>query len=69
MADQALVNNSLESLEEIEGEVIQQVLQKTGWRFNEASKRLGVSRSTLWRKIKHLGISLNGKKNNISRKR
>ncbi|MDX1411457.1 MAG: sigma 54-interacting transcriptional regulator, partial [Nitrospirales bacterium] len=65
----ASMSNSLESLEEIEGEAIQQVLQKTGWRFNEASKRLGVSRSTLWRKIKLLGISSNGRKNNISRKR
>ncbi len=61
-------NNFLESLEEMEGEVIQQVLQNTGWRFNEASKRLGVSRSTLWRKIKHLGISSKSRKNNISRK-
>ena len=61
-------DDSLESLEEIEGEVIQQVLQKTGWRFNEASKRLGVSRSTLWRKIKHLGIPSNGRNNDNSRK-
>ncbi|UCE62876.1 MAG: sigma 54-interacting transcriptional regulator [Nitrospirota bacterium] len=59
---------SLESLEEIEGEVIQQVLQKTGWRYNEASKRLGVSRSTLWRKIKHLGIPSNGRTKGRSRK-
>jgi len=61
-------NNSMESLEEIEGEVIQQVLQETGWRYKEASKRLGVSRSTLWRKIKQLGIPSNGKIKAISKK-
>ncbi len=61
-------DDSLERLEEIEGEVIQQVLQKTGWRYNEASKRLGVSRSTLWRKIKQLGIPSNGRTKGISRK-
>lgn len=49
----------LESLEEIESETIHQVLQKTGWRYKEASQRLGVSRSTLWRKIKQLGIQSN----------
>ena len=59
----------LESLEAIEGEVIQQVLQKTGWRYNEASRRLGVSRSTLWRKIKQFGISSKeGKKREVSKK-
>jgi PAS domain S-box-containing protein len=61
-------NDSLESLEEIEGKVIQQVLQKTGWRYYEASKRLGVSRSTLWRKIKQLGIPSNGRTKGISKK-
>ncbi len=61
-------NDSLESLEEIEVEVIQQVLQKTGWRYSEASKRLGVSRSTLWRKIKQLGIPSNGRTRGDQRK-
>jgi len=53
--------NSLEALEEIEGEIIHEVLQKTGWRYKEASERLGVSRSTLWRKIRLLGIQSNRK--------
>ena len=56
-----------ESLEEMEVEVIQQVLQKTGWRYKEASQRLGVSRSTLWRKLKQLGILSNGKTKTDSR--
>ena len=43
-------NYSVETLDKIEGEIIHEVLQKTGWRYKEASERLGVSRSTLWRK-------------------
>ena len=52
-------DHSIERLEKIEGEAIFDVLQKTGWRYKEASQRLGVSRSTLWRKIKQFGIKPN----------
>ena len=52
-------DDSIERLEKIEGEAIYHVLQKTGWRYKEASQRLGVSRSTLWRKIKQFGIKPN----------
>ena len=40
----------------IERETIFRVLEKTGWRYREASERLGIGRSTLWRKVKQLNI-------------
>ena len=48
--------DSFDRLDTVEGETIFHVLQKTGWRYKEAAERLGVSRSTLWRKMKHFGI-------------
>ena len=46
-----------DSLRTIEREAIYQVLSQTGWKYSEASKRLGIGRSTLWRKVKQYGIS------------
>jgi PAS domain S-box-containing protein len=45
-----------ESLEAIERQAICRALDKTGWRFKEASQQLGIGRSTLWRKVKQFGI-------------
>lgn len=42
------------TLEEIEQEVIQAVLKQEDFNQSKAAKRLGINRSTLWRKIKHL---------------
>ena len=44
------------SLNKIEKEWILSVLEKTGWRYQDAAKRLGISRTTLWRKLKDYGL-------------
>ncbi len=41
---------------EEEKEKIKRVLEETGWNKSLAAKRLGMHRTTLWRKIKELGL-------------
>jgi transcriptional regulator with PAS, ATPase and Fis domain len=48
--------NPLAALEE---KVIREVVERCGWRMQEAAERLGISRVTLWRKMKDLGIERN----------
>ena len=48
-----------ESLQSIEREAICRALDKSGWHFQEASRQLGIGRSTLWRKVKQLGLKPN----------
>jgi DNA-binding NtrC family response regulator len=45
--------NPLAALEE---QVLREVLERCGWRMQDAAERIGVSRVTLWRKMKDLGI-------------
>jgi PAS domain S-box-containing protein len=45
-----------EILREKEKEAILSVLQRSSFRLSEAAKDLGIHRSTLWRKMKRLGI-------------
>ncbi|TFG37611.1 MAG: PAS domain-containing protein [Candidatus Aminicenantes bacterium] len=45
--------NPLAALEE---RVLREVVERCGWRMQEAAERLGISRVTLWRKMKDLGI-------------
>ncbi|HLF85799.1 MAG TPA: sigma 54-interacting transcriptional regulator [Nitrospiria bacterium] len=45
-----------EPLKAIERELFVKVLEQTGWNHKKASDRLKISRTTLWRKIKALGI-------------
>jgi transcriptional regulator of acetoin/glycerol metabolism len=40
----------------LEGRLLTEVLHRSGWRMQEAADRLGVSRVTLWRKLKDHGI-------------
>ncbi len=40
----------------LEGHLLTEVLHRSGWRMQEAADRLGVSRVTLWRKLKDHGI-------------
>ena len=44
------------SLADVERKHITRVLNATGFNYSEASKKLGISRSTLWRKIKEYSI-------------
>lgn len=45
--------NPLAALEE---QLLREVLERCGWRMQEAAERVGISRVTLWRKMKDLGI-------------
>ncbi|MCU0233017.1 MAG: PAS domain-containing protein [Thermoanaerobaculales bacterium] len=40
----------------LEERVLREVIELCGWRMQEAADRLGISRVTLWRKMKDLGI-------------
>jgi len=54
-----LVEKLLESddpLAALESHLLTEVLHRSGWRMQEAADRLGVSRVTLWRKLKDHGI-------------
>jgi transcriptional regulator with AAA-type ATPase domain len=58
----ALVDELLESsnpMAALEKRVLREVLKRCDWRMQEAADRLGVSRVTLWRKMKDLGIEKN----------
>jgi len=44
------------SLDNVEKEWILRMLEKTGWKYAEAARSLGISRTTLWRKLKAYGI-------------
>ena len=46
------------SLNKVEKEWILKVLEKSGWRYQEAARRLGISRTTLWRKLKAFGLTI-----------
>ncbi len=55
----ALVDELLQAenpLAALESRVLQEVLERYDWRMQEAADRLGISRVTLWRKLKELGI-------------
>lgn len=45
-----------ETLNAVEREIIVRELENTGWKKTATAKRLGVSRSTLWRKMEKYGI-------------
>ena len=41
----------------LEKRLLREVLERSGWRMQDAADRLGISRVTLWRKLKEYGIS------------
>lgn len=47
---------SPDNLKSLEKEAICLALSQSGWRYTEASKKLGIGRSTLWRKMKEYEI-------------
>jgi transcriptional regulator of acetoin/glycerol metabolism len=43
-----------------ERQAIFQTLEATGWRLTESARRLGISRTTLWRRLKAYGMDRRG---------
>jgi transcriptional regulator with PAS, ATPase and Fis domain len=54
--DNDVSSDKVLTLAEMEMKHISQVLLLTNYNYTEASKKLGISRSTLWRKIKEYNI-------------
>lgn len=50
------VINESEPLKALEREMIIRALNETKWKYNECSKKLKMSRTTLWRRMKELNI-------------
>jgi DNA-binding NtrC family response regulator len=46
-------------LEEVEKQAIMQIIQELGFNLSKASRTLGISRATLYNKIKKYGLSIN----------
>ncbi len=49
------------TLADRERDAIIQTLEATGWKLTETAKRLGISRTTLWRRLKAYGLSRNSR--------
>jgi transcriptional regulator of acetoin/glycerol metabolism len=45
------------SLAQRERQAIEQALEESGWQLAIAARRLGISRTTLWRRLKQYGMS------------
>lgn len=52
------VLNSQRPMEAMEKLLIERILMEENWKYQNAARRLGISRTTLWRKIKELRINL-----------
>lgn len=50
------VDASRGTLAERERQAIYETLEATGWKLSESAKRLGISRTTLWRRLKTYGL-------------
>ncbi len=50
-------NNNLPTLQQLEAMYISQMLEKLSWNLSKVSKILGISRATLYRKIKEYNLS------------
>ncbi|MCK4349985.1 MAG: Fis family transcriptional regulator, partial [Candidatus Krumholzibacteria bacterium] len=46
------------NLDELEARFIRETLRRNGWNRTAAARELGIHKTTLWRKIKRLGIEL-----------
>ena len=49
-------NGDRETLAERERQAIIDTLEHTGWKLTEAARRLGISRTTLWRRLRAYGL-------------
>jgi len=55
------------ALEEVEARHILKVLEATGWNQERAATKLGIGRTTLWRKLKSYGISTRKRNGRVSK--
>jgi transcriptional regulator of acetoin/glycerol metabolism len=51
-----MTSQGVVTLAERERKAIVEVLEATGWRLTESARRLGISRTTLWRRLKAYGL-------------
>jgi transcriptional regulator of acetoin/glycerol metabolism len=49
------------SLPELEGHFILEALRRNGWNREQTARELGMHKTTLWRKVKRLGLKLPSK--------
>lgn len=52
------VNGSLRPLQEIEDDMIRLALERHNGQMSEVARRLGIGRSTLYRKVRDLGLKV-----------
>lgn len=50
-----------DTLAERERRAIIDTLEATGWRFAQAARQLGISRTTLWRRLRRYGLTRDGR--------
>jgi len=64
LGELAVVDGAGESestLADRERNAIVETLRQTGWRLSESARRLGISRTTLWRRLKAYGLDRDGR--------
>lgn len=55
-----LSDGNIRKLEDVEGEMIRMAIEKYDGQMSEIARRLGIGRSTLYRKVRDLGIEVRG---------
>jgi transcriptional regulator of acetoin/glycerol metabolism len=56
-----ILESARSTLADQERQAILQTLQGTGWKLAESARRLGISRTTLWRRLKEYGLHRDGR--------